>query len=389
MPIVIERPQFTDGQILGADDLEQSLDYNRDQQSRHARTAHTWGIVDGLTIAVNGDNLEINPGMAIDSSGGTIVLAEIVVVVKGEFTDQLGNADGTYPVFLLANHEQAAGAQSAGRCGTGSAGRVREGGLIQFGRPTDVVGWDLQNPWPIGNGPDDERPVSDRRVLLGFVTWKSADGGKFDSAGQNTSIDGVEFRPRFAGIKADEITAVSGRLLARARPLGTPESPILQMDADPADDEKTILSFGVDDGLGNIRDKPLLTLNADGDLKIQGALTSKSRTGETRIQSGQATDGMTLPLPPGVLMSQVESGSVTLHAIVNPRPDLSTSPDPTQLNLFAVADECRVDENLRVHCRFRWLNATDTTTWAQLPIVGYGVCDYVLIAAVPPEGGGA
>ncbi len=46
----IERPVFYEGQILGASDLEAVGDYSRNQQARHNRYLHTWGIAKGLTL---------------------------------------------------------------------------------------------------------------------------------------------------------------------------------------------------------------------------------------------------------------------------------------------------------------------------------------------------
>ena len=45
-----QRPDFFEGEILSASDLEQLVVYLRDQSARHALGAHTWGIVAGLQL---------------------------------------------------------------------------------------------------------------------------------------------------------------------------------------------------------------------------------------------------------------------------------------------------------------------------------------------------
>jgi hypothetical protein len=79
----IERPVFFDSQILGAADLTGGIEYHRGQTARHNRYLHLWGIADGLEAEAKpasdgGDYVEIwiDPGMAIDTSGREIVLAE-------------------------------------------------------------------------------------------------------------------------------------------------------------------------------------------------------------------------------------------------------------------------------------------------------------------------
>src|SRR5438128_2456009 len=103
MPATIERPVFEEGQILGADDLRLMLDYGRDQQARHSRCAHLWGIAEGLEVKAVDGNLEVAPGLAIDSSGAAIVLTDKVIVTPAQFTGDLtqGEETGPYPLFLL------------------------------------------------------------------------------------------------------------------------------------------------------------------------------------------------------------------------------------------------------------------------------------------------
>ncbi|HEY7303659.1 MAG TPA: hypothetical protein VH601_06080 [Bryobacteraceae bacterium] len=73
------RPQFFEGQFLGAEDLTAALEYSRLAAARHALGAHTWGIAVGLGIkeidGPGGEVLDfIQPGFAWDGFGRPIVL---------------------------------------------------------------------------------------------------------------------------------------------------------------------------------------------------------------------------------------------------------------------------------------------------------------------------
>jgi hypothetical protein len=73
------RPQFFEGQYLGAEDLTAALEYSRLTSARHALGAHTWGIALGLAIkeidGPGGEVLDfIQPGFAWDGFGRPIVL---------------------------------------------------------------------------------------------------------------------------------------------------------------------------------------------------------------------------------------------------------------------------------------------------------------------------
>jgi hypothetical protein len=73
------RPQFFEGQYLGAEDLTATLDYARLSDARHALGAHTWGIAAGLALKeVDGPGGEvlvfIQPGFAWDGYGRPIIM---------------------------------------------------------------------------------------------------------------------------------------------------------------------------------------------------------------------------------------------------------------------------------------------------------------------------
>src|SRR5262249_39825770 len=120
------------------------------------------------------------------------------------------------------------------------------------------------------------------------------------------------------------------------------------------------------------------TVTAKGDViakgKIQGAVTP----GSVQIQSGTATDGILLPLPPGVTDDMVAPGKGTLHVQLTPR--MGNPPIPAPNTWVGFPLECRVDDDRRLHCMIRWygLNPPNQGLVRDVP----GLCDYLLVVAV-------
>src|SRR5262249_42765927 len=85
MPATIERPSFLEGQILGPDDLNSLLQYPRDQEARHARYAHSWGIVYGLGAALVEGEIKVDAGLAIDSSGAARIVPDAQFLAVKDF----------------------------------------------------------------------------------------------------------------------------------------------------------------------------------------------------------------------------------------------------------------------------------------------------------------
>jgi hypothetical protein len=76
-----QRPQFFEGQYLGAEDLTATVEYSRLLEQRHALGAHTWGIAIGLTLVETPTpdgsgavTVSISPGYAWDGFGRPIVV---------------------------------------------------------------------------------------------------------------------------------------------------------------------------------------------------------------------------------------------------------------------------------------------------------------------------
>jgi hypothetical protein len=76
-----QRPQFYEGQYLGAQDLAATVEYSRLLEQRHSLGVHTWGIAIGLTLVETPTpdgsgavTVTISPGYAWDGFGRPIVV---------------------------------------------------------------------------------------------------------------------------------------------------------------------------------------------------------------------------------------------------------------------------------------------------------------------------
>jgi len=76
----ITRPNYYQGQFLGAQDFNDELAYHRDMRRRHNLGPHTWGIVVGLELVEKpkesgtGVDVFLQPGMAVDGYGREIIV---------------------------------------------------------------------------------------------------------------------------------------------------------------------------------------------------------------------------------------------------------------------------------------------------------------------------
>jgi hypothetical protein len=76
----VQRPNYFQGQLLGADDLRAEQEYHRNKLRRHNLHCHGVGVVDGLEVSANKDadgwSVVVEPGLAIDPMGNEIHLCE-------------------------------------------------------------------------------------------------------------------------------------------------------------------------------------------------------------------------------------------------------------------------------------------------------------------------
>jgi hypothetical protein len=135
-----ERPSFTDGQYIGAADMNAVVAYARDETRRLALSGGTWGIATGLALVevantTGGVQMFIEPGIAWDGYGRPIVLFSPVSVTPDLFANLVS---GNQSVWLRYT---ATGAQAVSpgflTCGAGDPStRIAEGYSVSAGAPT-------------------------------------------------------------------------------------------------------------------------------------------------------------------------------------------------------------------------------------------------------------
>jgi hypothetical protein len=385
---VIERPVFFEGQILGAADLQAAVEHAAGQMARHERYLHLWGIATGLTLeatavttasGVSYVDVIIKSGVAIDGTGREIVLAEDKPLSEATFQDAnvavQPKPEDWFPVYLFGRDEAGqVPSFSAGACTSSQASRQVENVIVQFGRPGSAADLDKQKLLASASGPGSGAWL----VLIGFVQWNTGIS-KFTKIGLSDD-QGVGLR--YAGVRADEVAARGGALTLRTRQRNQAGAPAMVID-----ETKGELRFGLQDQAGNI--KSVFTLNAKGDIHTDGKIEAAIKPGTVQVQSGTAMDGVVLPLPPGVTAETIapDKGKGTVHVQLTPRLDprpLSLTPLPDQWGGFPLV--CRVDDDRRVHCVIRWfkLFGANAGTFKDFP----GLCDYLLVVAVPAADGG-
>jgi hypothetical protein len=77
------RVNFFTGRIVSADDLRDEQEQSRARQWLHNRLLHGNGVVSGLDVAVEGNEVQVSAGVAIDGLGREIILAERLGVDAG------------------------------------------------------------------------------------------------------------------------------------------------------------------------------------------------------------------------------------------------------------------------------------------------------------------
>ncbi|MDP9793182.1 hypothetical protein J2S43_001694 [Catenuloplanes nepalensis] len=344
-----QRPVFFEGQYISAADLDAAVAHAREHAARHDRYLHEWGIAEGLRLigeeqpGTDGTgafvSVTLAPGVAIDGTGREIVVPEPVPLGEDLFRDTNGADQGSgdrYPVFLAGLDREPA---PSGLTGTDSpATRVDESYQIIFGRPGDekLV---AERPAPgIGDGPGDG--TAPWHILVGFVTWRA---GRFRSVHTESGTA----RPPTAGVRAGLVAAPGGTLTLRSQLAAGEGGAVVTLTGDDG------LRFGLHKADGSI--ESLLTVNPRGNLTIRGTIASGPAAGGMTAVSGVATDGTILPLPAGISAEQVTSGQVTLHTTVTPL--VTGPPFPDDGVWLPSPVECTIDDDRRLSCRVRWLNA--------------------------------
>jgi hypothetical protein len=80
------RPSYFRGQLLDETDFLAEQEYHREAWRRHHSAFHAWGVIDGLTVSVDGARATVAPGTAIDALGREVRLDEPAVLDLTDFT---------------------------------------------------------------------------------------------------------------------------------------------------------------------------------------------------------------------------------------------------------------------------------------------------------------
>jgi hypothetical protein len=129
-PHALHRIHYFAGQILTAEDFQAEQDYHLERWRRHNRWCHGWGVVTGLDLAIEGKEIVVTPGMALDCAGNEVVVPK---------RDTLRLPLGRTAVYLLLCWAETPGAPVPGLAepaDTSSMGgvssRIAEGGVLTW-----------------------------------------------------------------------------------------------------------------------------------------------------------------------------------------------------------------------------------------------------------------
>ena len=78
------RINFFHGRLLSAGDLDHEQQQARERQWMHNGLLHGHGVVTGLDVTVDGDRVQVSPGVALDTLGREIVLVSTGRLDGGE-----------------------------------------------------------------------------------------------------------------------------------------------------------------------------------------------------------------------------------------------------------------------------------------------------------------
>lgn len=238
-----ERPQFFEGQYLGADDLQVLLDYCRDQIRRHLLGSHTWGVLAGIDIVYppqpdGSTQAFLTPGVAVDGYGRAVVVAAPYPIDAGALA---GQPAGEVTVWLRWRQTLGGGVRAGFEvCDASDAfERYVEGFSLEFGERPVVSGresgvrvgdfaytdareapgdWLPGQPLALdGAVPAQAFPGIDDLdrwlIPVGSVLWT---GGAL-AAPTETSRKGSRLKRRLAGWVGESLSAADGLLRLQPR----------------------------------------------------------------------------------------------------------------------------------------------------------------------------
>ncbi len=266
--IQAERPQFYEGQYLGAEDLAALLEYLRAQNRRHHLAGHSWGIATGLQLKEmeaqgGGGEMDvfIQPGLAWDGFGRPIVLTAPYKLSVEKFQ---GEPDGLVKVWLQYSQEDSAAPRAGfSVCDTQEQfARIAESFTIAVGERSHlqqhdtvtIAGVDvdaLEAFYALDESDElicDESiafqtfPEDDNKaqwlIPLGYVNWLAA-SNQFGELSDGQDKKRSRSARIYCGIVTEQIHAADGVIRLRSR--GT-EAPVTGSLSAVCDEQKLLWS---------------------------------------------------------------------------------------------------------------------------------------------------
>lgn len=377
------RPIFKEGQILGATDLNDQLEYVRLGAVLHERTEHTWGVAQGLTLTVVTRSLtlasnktvpyvdvSLSPGRAVDRLGRSIVVTDPIPVEPELFKQQIAKRDDSslYPVFVQAIDIPRKGETAPGKCNTSLTTRIEEALQVSFGSPGDELAVLDQTAATV-----DERfgtPKLSDKVLVGWVKFDPTDKVEKFNAIEMSTANGV--RIRYVGVVASDVIAGGGELTLHSRPSGTRFAMSIVEDSSGG----CKLKFGKQDGNSPVT--AVFSVDESGNVMCKSL--SPAPVACAPAESGVTFDGLVLPFPTGVTAEQLNQGKVRLHVVLTPWPHAPMKramPLGGSKLAIPVVTRCTFDSEWKVSCTVRWQDPTDADNYVDQP----SACTYVVIAS--------
>src|SRR4029453_4928823 len=108
------RPAYFRGQLLDETDFRVEQESHRSASLRHNTTLHSWGVVDGLTVSLDGRKATVAPGVAIDRLGREIAVDETTTLDLTSFDSSQGTS-------VMLSYEEGTGEQRQSDYGEGAA----------------------------------------------------------------------------------------------------------------------------------------------------------------------------------------------------------------------------------------------------------------------------
>jgi hypothetical protein len=137
-----ERMNFFDGQVLGAADFEGQQQYLLGRLRRHNRFAHGWGVLRGLHVSIEGSDVLVSAGVAIDCEGNEVELLE---------PQRIGIGTLTQPFFVGVTYSETFSSPTPGPNGV-SCATVIEGAQVELSTVNACMGHAKLGPGTPGCG---------------------------------------------------------------------------------------------------------------------------------------------------------------------------------------------------------------------------------------------